>query len=43
MTVYRKDGDDWIEERPLRGSWWVRLEIWIRRLTAKRTNQNKEH
>jgi hypothetical protein len=32
MTVYRKSGNAWTKERQLRGSWWVRLEMWIRRL-----------
>lgn len=35
-TVYRCDGDDgddagWVVAQPLRGSWWVRLELWVRR------------
>lgn len=31
MTVYRSTPSGWVEQRPLRGSWLVRLEMWLRR------------
>lgn len=39
MTAYRKTGTGWIKATPLRGSWWVRLELRIRRLIRTNASQ----
>jgi hypothetical protein len=47
MTVYRKtETDEWVEVAPMRGPWWIRIEMKLRRIAAKvrfrKISQNAE-